>query len=509
MRNSLRLLSSISLLSGVYLASCSNISTTAANNSSANPPVSTTLVSQNAPALKDWENAEILYTLWGHSQPITNITFSPNGQLLASSDGLEIVIWDAETGESQAILPGHISTNSEGTYPAPIKALAFSPDGKMLASSSWSQGIAADDSIIIWNSQTGEKIQSLAGSEGCNEVIFNLDEEKLISSCGLGVQVWDATTGKQLLQVYEDHPVGEIALSPDGTILATVDLNVSGGFAGEDAQVIRLWRLTETEATPLETLTGHTGDIDQIAFSSNGSYLVSSSDDNTVKAWDWQNGQAVQTLSGYSKYDENDASFSLSPDGNLIAGNFNDGIIRNWESGEKIDNAILVRMQGDTHALAFSPDGQLLVWTGQPPTFPYPILRLWRISETTVEDPYTGEDIYRKDRANYDPIPLNSLTSNSETNLTGNNLQEIALSFWGLSELRESQQQDIQVDYPNKNKAVVTLTQTGLLDDSVAGIRYRAEFVAMGNNWEMIWAGKQQKCYPGRGHTDWSTELCS
>jgi len=149
----------------------------------------TTQVSQNIPSIDDWENVELLYTLWGHSKPITNVTFSPNGQWLASSDGLEIVIWNLNKAQSQAILPGHLSTTSGETYPAPITSLAFSPNGKMLASSSWSQGIAADDSLIIWDSETGKKIHRLARSQGCNEVIFSPDGQKLISSCGLGVQV--------------------------------------------------------------------------------------------------------------------------------------------------------------------------------------------------------------------------------------------------------------------------------------------------------------------------------
>lgn len=129
-------------------------------------------------------------------------------------------------------------------------------------------------------------------------------------------------------------------------------------------------------------------------------------------------------------------------------------------------------------------------------------------SPSSVEDSYRGEAISKQDRTNYDLIPLNSLTSNSNIDFTRESPREIVLSLFGFSELRESQQQDIQVDYPCENQAVVTLTQTGLLDDSVAGMRYRVEFVASGNNWEMIWAGKQHKCYPNRGHTDWSTELC-
>jgi len=312
-----------------------------------------------------------------------------------------------------------------------------------------------------------------------------------------------------LQQIYDDHAVGEIALSPNGTTLATVDLNVSGGVAGEDSRVIRLWQLTETDVTPVKTLEGHSGEIEKIAFSANGDYLVSSSHDQTVKVWNWQQGKLVQTLSDYSQYDENDASFSLSPNGKFLAGNFSDGMIHHLETGETLDHGIPMKMQGSPNALAFSPNSQILAWTGQPPTFPYPILRLWQVSETTVEDPYGGEDIDRSDRANYNKISPDQVASDSNTALTGDNPKAIVLNLFGFSELQESQQQDLEIDYPHNNKAVVTLTQTGLLDDSVAGMRYRVELRAFGNQWEVIWIGKQQKCYPNRGHTDWSTELCN
>jgi hypothetical protein len=134
---------------------------------------------------------------------------------------------------------------------------------------------------------------------------------------------------------------------------------------------------------------------------------------------------------------------------------------------------------------------------------------LIRTSETPVEDPARGENIHRSDRANYNQISPDRVASNSNTTLTGDNPKKIVRRLLGFSDLRESRQQDIEIDYPHDNKAVVTLTQTGLLDDSVEGMRYRVELISSGNKWKVIWIGEQYKCNPRRGgHTDWSTELC-
>lgn len=75
-----------------------------------------------------------------------------------------------------------------------------------------------------------------------------------------------------------------------------------------------------------------------------------------------------------------------------------------------------------------------------------------------------------------------------------------------------TQQQQVSVNYLQPKIAVVMLTQTNLRDDSVSGIRYRVEvvqqFTPAGQSWEILWAGQQFKCQPGRGHQDWSTQLC-
>ena len=45
-------------------------------------------------------------------------------------------------------------------------------------------------------------------------------------------------------------------------------------------------------------LSGHTDWVNSVAFSADGSKVVSGSGDNTVKIWSADNGEVLQTLSG-------------------------------------------------------------------------------------------------------------------------------------------------------------------------------------------------------------------
>lgn len=64
---------------------------------------------------------------------------------------------------------------------------------------------------------------------------------------------------------------------------------------------------------------------------------------------------------------------------------------------------------------------------------------------------------------------------------------------------------------PVGERLVYGVTQLGLLDDSISATRRRLEFAPSPSGdgtWELVWAGSQFVCWPGRGSQVWSSEFC-
>ncbi len=58
------------------------------------------------------------------------------------------------------------------------------------------------------------------------------------------------------------------------------------------------------------------------------------------------------------------------------------------------------------------------------------------------------------------------------------------------------------------DEATVTVTEDGLLDDSVRAVRYTLRFEREGQAWPLAEAIVEQRCQPGRGHQGFSPEPC-
>ncbi|MEZ4607675.1 MAG: hypothetical protein R2865_12985 [Deinococcales bacterium] len=85
--------------------------------------------------------------------PILSLSYSPDGKTLASgSSDNSIILWDSSTGEKLRTLAGHTGY---------VLSVSYSPDGKTLAS-----GSSDNRAIILWDSSTGEKLRTLAGHTG-------------------------------------------------------------------------------------------------------------------------------------------------------------------------------------------------------------------------------------------------------------------------------------------------------------------------------------------------------
>jgi len=97
--------------------------------------------------------------------------------------------------------------------------------------------------------------------------------------------------------------------------------------------------------------------------------------------------------------------------------------------------------------------------------------------------------------------------------------RDMALSLLQGKELlffTECVEEGIQGDYGSciiditqeENQWIVTITHSGLFDDSISATRIRAIVTHQDDQWIVGESSETQKCWPNRGHQDFSTEFC-
>lgn len=120
--------------------------------------------------LLDASNGTLLDALEGHSDCLTTVKFSGDGNSLASGslDGI-VKLWDLLARTLQHTFAGHTDA---------ITDVALSSDGKLVASSS------NDKTIKLWDADTGEMQHSFAVEDVANDLQFSTDRPFLNTSQG-------------------------------------------------------------------------------------------------------------------------------------------------------------------------------------------------------------------------------------------------------------------------------------------------------------------------------------
>ncbi|HTU93908.1 MAG TPA: sigma-70 family RNA polymerase sigma factor, partial [Gemmataceae bacterium] len=267
-----------------------------------------------------------------------------------------------------------------------IRKLAFGPEGKTLVS-------CGRDGIRFWDTATGKEIQRFPEQSNAQDIALSPDGKLLAIRLNrnnprdAAIAIREFATGRLLRRFGDGMAPWSVLFSPDGKLLAVYNAHLD----------IELW--DPSSGRHLRTLKGHERVAWTIAFSADSKTLASCSHDKTIRIWDVATGKELRQI----KHNNSIHKVALSADGRVLAsidfvegthevtgGAFlePDNLVRVWDTatGKELRQLAMPAKKlpgGDKasfNSIGFAPDGKTLVTSGSDGA-----LRFW--------EPETGKEL--------------------------------------------------------------------------------------------------------------------
>jgi WD40 repeat protein len=387
--------------------------------------------------LRDAASGKLLRTIQTMSN--TLLGFSRDSKFLATSatggTNLEVVLWNAATGEPSHRLKGHDRGVVDG---------AFSPDGKTLVTMCYGKRICR------WDITTGEllhkvdlpisfRFRTQLSPDG-RVVAVRPSNADPTNEYSVG-SLWDAATGKEICQLKEgslNWRLSQFAFTPDSLTLATYcsdpkldemvfslidtkngELRKRFSVPGKHVQFVRFAPNNRTllvAGGPVihlwDTATGnlrlshpeHEEVVWTLAFTKDSRTLFSGAWDGTIRAWEAATGKQERQLTGHRF---GVLSLAISQDGESILSGGYDGIMRlqKTRTGKELRKfAIeplpedLTRFGAQVLQINAARDGRSAVTFGRSAKSYEPLFQVW---DLTKDKPVSSRQ--QSDRA-FDPV---------------------------------------------------------------------------------------------------------
>ncbi|KAI0134321.1 WD-repeat protein pop3 [Xylariales sp. AK1849] len=161
------------------------------------------------------------------------------------------------------------------------------------------------------------------------------------------IRFWEALSGicSRTIQ-HPDSQVNRLCISPDKRFLAA---------AGH--HTVKLYDIKSTNPNPLLTFEGHTGNITGVAFHCEGKWMVTSSEDGTVKIWETRSGTIQRSYNHGSPAND----VVIHPNQGEIISCDRGGSVRVWDLAENnCSHQLIPEEDVSVSSVTVASDGSLL-----------------------------------------------------------------------------------------------------------------------------------------------------
>lgn len=271
--------------------------------------------------------------LRGHSGEITDIAYSPNGQLLATSsaDGTAR-LWNAASGRQIGLLQtGDLARLWRARNPPPpntvqlgrpelyLSKVVFSPTGQDVFA------LVDNKAVRAWrlNGRVEATFEPEGGSNLQSFELNSAGDRLLILSEG-ALTIWDVHSGAllQTLRPEYDQYIQSAHFSPDGNYIVTGEgrfthSGLDSEYRHVNRPMARVWN--PRTGRELRRITGFSEGVSDALFANQGRTLITTTFDGHTTAWAWQSGRAIARLvarQGYWRL----GGLSVSSDGQQVLG---------------------------------------------------------------------------------------------------------------------------------------------------------------------------------------------
>ena len=261
------------------------------------------------------------FFLEGHKRQVTGLAWTRDGHWLAttSRDG-QVGVWNVAQSPPGLVtfLQGHTDS-------------VWTPELVETPNKTWLVTPSADGTARLWILPSGEKVKFSRNKPEDSEVLRHgapvrrvaMDSQaRWIVTAGADGKaiLWDSQTGERLETITHSGAVRDVAFQRGGNAGDTLFVTAS---ADRTAQV---WNAQTRK--PVVELKGHDGEVFSARFTPYGPGVVTVSFDNTARLWNYETKKCVAILRGHR-----DVLWSLefSPSGTNFTTTSNDGTAKLWD----------------------------------------------------------------------------------------------------------------------------------------------------------------------------------